>query len=108
MKELTHVMAIGANAYGKATSIEEALNNWYRNAMRSSGPITVHMRAVSEDAYMDGIGTLYAERAEKLPDIILSAQDRETIWGGKGVLQDLIYPVVDQIYELDGCSIDTD
>jgi hypothetical protein len=109
MKKLTHVMAVGYHSWGKAKGVEEALRNWQKNfgSLRHD-KITINLRAVSEDAYVDEMGTLYAERMEKLPDIVFTKSDFEAVFEGRNILLDLIhgYEVSDRIYDLKESEIE--
>jgi hypothetical protein len=109
MEQLTHIMAVGGQSWGKGESSIEALNNWAKNFGRMHGDkVTVHLRAVTKDAYVDGMGTLHSARMEKLPDMTFNQKDFETCFEGQMILQDLIhgFEVSDAIYELKESSIE--
>jgi hypothetical protein len=109
METLTHVMAVGANCWGKGNSTIEALNNWQKNFGRLRyDKITIHLRAVSADGYVDEMGTLFAKRCEQLPDLTISKKDFEAIWAGTEILMDLINDaaISDAVYDLKESDID--
>lgn len=107
METLTHVIAIGGQSWGKGETAFEAVNNWAKNfgSMRYDS-ITINMRAVSDKAYIDEMGTLYAKRMEKLPDLVITKKQHEEIWGGVDVLNELLYPISDALDELPESEID--
>lgn len=109
MEKLTHIVAVGNNAWGKDVTIIGALNNWQKQFGRLRyDKITIHLRAVSSDGHVDDMGTLYAQRSEKLPDLTLSQKDFEAIWDGQYILQDLIHDaeISDAVYALEESDID--
>jgi hypothetical protein len=99
--KLTHVMAIGANSWGKGLDAVEAIQNWKKNSGMVHRPTTLHMRAVSKDAHVDGMGTLYSDGMEKLPDVTITVEQADLIWNGIEVLNELCYPVDDAVYALE-------
>lgn len=109
MEKVTQVMAVGSNSWGKGKGVEDALRSWHKNfgSLRRDS-ITIALRAVSEDAYVDEMGTLYAKRMEKLPDITFTKADFEAVFEGHNILNDLIhgYEISDKIYELKDSEID--
>ena len=100
MKKLTHVMAIGSNSWGKGEDAVEAIQNWKKNSGSIHRPTTIHMRAVSKNAYMDGMGSLLSDGIEKLPDVTITVEQADLIWNGIEVLNELCYPVDDAVDEL--------
>lgn len=100
MTSLTHVLAVGANSWGKGGDAVEAIQNWRKNFGSVHRPTTIHMRAVSADGHVDGMGTLYATASAKLPDVVITPQQADLIWNGIEVLNELCYPVDDAVDEL--------
>ena len=109
MEKITHVMAVGGNSWGKDVTIIGALNNWQKNFGRlRHDKITIHLRAVSAEAYVDEMGALFAKRSEALPNLTLSKKDFEAIWDGQDILQDLIHhaEISDAVYDLKESDIE--
>lgn len=83
MKELVkldHFAVVGANAWGKADSIEDAFWNWWKEARPGDGGFysptecTIHIRQVDESAYVDGMGSLHAKKIINLGDVKLTKE----------------------------------
>jgi len=100
MNKLTHVMAVGGMSWGKGEDAVEAIQNWKKNFGSVRGKITLNMRAVPKDAYVDEMGTLYGNAVEKLPDVTITEAQADLIWHGIEVLNELCYPVDDRIDDL--------
>ena len=109
MEKLTQVMAIGSNSWGKGKSVEDALRSWHKNfgSLRRDS-ITIALRVVSEDAYVNEMGTLYANRIEALPDITFTKADFEAVFEGHNILMDLIhgFEISDRVYDLKESEIE--
>jgi hypothetical protein len=97
MTKLTHVIAVGGNSWGKGVDAVEAIQNWRKNFGSVRGKVTLHMRAVNKDAYVDGMGSLYGDGIEKLPDVTITEKQADLIWNGIEVLNELCYPVDDAV-----------
>lgn len=97
MTTLTHVLAVGGNSWGKGVDAVDAIQNWRKNFGSVHRPTTLHMRAVSKDAYVDGMGSLYSDGIEALPDVVITPQQADLIWNGIEVLNELCYPVDDAV-----------
>lgn len=67
---LDHFLVVGNMAWGKDRSLHVALTNWIKQA-RPKTDTTIHIRQVTKDAYIDGMGTLYSADMVKLPDVIV-------------------------------------
>lgn len=99
--KLDTVLAIGYNSWGRGEDAFEAIQNWKKNVGSINRDMTIHMRLVTADFEIDGMGNLYATKAEKLPDVKLTRKDADVIWGGIDVLHELCYPVDDAVYALE-------
>lgn len=97
MTKLTHVMAIGGMSWGRGVDAVEAIQNWRKNHGSVRGSVTLNMRAVSDKAYVDGMGTLMSDGIEKLPDVKITEKQADLIWNGIEVLNELCYPVDDAV-----------
>ena len=71
---ITSVIARGAGVWAKGDDPETALRSWLRTAKPNS-PVTVDMRAVDADAWVDDGGTLHAMHMRELPPVEISRED---------------------------------
>lgn len=101
--KLTHFVVVGGNAWGKADTLEGAVANWQKEngARLRVDRLTLRFRMTSDDAYVDGMGTLYADKMERLPDVVMTRKDFDTIWGGAEHLTEMLYPVSDRADEVE-------
>jgi hypothetical protein len=68
-KKLDHFIVVGGMSWGKADDLTKAFKNWLKHE-RPRQDMVVHVRQVNAEAYVDGMGTLYASPDTiKLPDI---------------------------------------
>lgn len=66
---LNHYIVVGGLSWGKAETLSEAFLRWYEQAKPSPKAITLKVRQVDKDAYVDGMGTLFSADMVKLPDV---------------------------------------
>lgn len=101
--KIDHIVVVGGMSWGKGNTLETAIANWkreYGSSLRVDR-LTLHFRMTTEDAYVDGMGTLYAKRMERLPDVVMTRKDFDIIWGGADHLTEMLYPVSDRIDEVE-------
>lgn len=104
METLTKVVAIGFGSWGAGDSSASALNRWAKEVGRQvteyADPIKVEFRAVSDDCRIDGLFNMEAKRIVKLPSITLTLKERQVFWGGAEKMDEKLWPVTDEIYDL--------
>lgn len=62
--KLDHFIARGGMAWGRATGVRTALNNWFGEE-RPTTERKVEIWQVNEEAHVDGMGTLYSVKGAK-------------------------------------------
>lgn len=72
--EMNAVIARGAGTWSKGDCPEAALRSWLR-AAKPNSPVTVDMRAVDADAWVDDGGTLNATHMRELPPVEITRED---------------------------------
>lgn len=72
--QITSVIARGAGVWAKGDDPETALRSWIR-AAKPNSPVTVDMRAVDADAWVDDGGTLHATHMRELPPVEIGRED---------------------------------
>jgi hypothetical protein len=101
-QHLTHFVVVGKLAWGRDESLETAVLNWIRHARPSPREDhTVHVRYTTSDSYVDGLGTLYATRIEKLPDVTLPRTLIAALADVRYRLEEVLEPVEDASIDLE-------
>ena len=90
--KLDHFVVVSGMSWGKDKDLETAFWNWFKNE-RPRDTTTVHVRQTDSEAYVDGMGTLYAARETiKLPSLILSKSFLKKYEDVMGDLEELLEP----------------
>lgn len=92
--EMTSVIARGAGMWVKGDDPETALRAWLRAAKPNSA-VTVDMRAVDAEAWVDDGGSLHATHSRELPSIEISREDVRTLLA----VEDMIFERVTRAEE---------
>lgn len=94
--KLDRYVVVGGNSWGKDPDLETAFWNWFKNE-RPKRDLTLHVRQVNEEAYVDEMGTLYAHKASiKLPDIKITKKFIDKYADVMGDLEELLQQANDE------------
>ncbi|QIV65841.1 hypothetical protein Cp1R7AA1_108 [Mesorhizobium phage Cp1R7A-A1] len=112
--KLDHFVVVGANAWGKAESVEKAFWNWWKEARPGSGGFyspaecTIHIRQVDAEAHVDGMGSLNARKIVNLGDVKLTKEVIAAYRKAEDMIDGLLDPARDKTdmdAELEGVEI---
>lgn len=67
-----HFMVVGDNYWAKHRDLTKACLEWL-SRKKPIGAVTVHVRQIDAEAYVDEMGTLRAKRSVELPDVNVPA-----------------------------------
>ncbi|MBS3648767.1 hypothetical protein KEU06_09015 [Pseudaminobacter sp. 19-2017] len=94
---LNHFIVVGGNSWGKAEDVDKAFWNWFKHE-RPKGDTTLRVRQVNKDAYVDGLGTLYAQpNSVALPDVQVTKAFIKKYEDVMLDLEELLIPVNDAV-----------